>query len=65
MIKVGDTIVVQHRTDGNGNYERCKVVTRTVAKVYSSGKVLDSQGDVWTVRRGMDNRLYTVFEVNQ
>ena len=60
MIKKGETIVVQHRTNGNGRYEACRVVHRIVGSVYGQNKVRDSGGDVWTVRRGQDGKLYTV-----
>ena len=61
MIKKGETIVVQHRTNGNGRYEACRVMHgRVVAAVYGQNKVRDSSGDVWKVRRGQDGKLYTV-----
>jgi hypothetical protein len=52
-------VVIQHQTDGHGNYIKCKSVTRKVDVVMLNGRVRDSHGEVWRVRKGGDNRYYT------
>ena len=60
MSKHMKKLVVHHRTDGHGNYEKCPVVERGIAAVYGDGRVRDHVGDVWWVRRGNDNAFHTI-----
>lgn len=55
-------LVVQHATDGDGNWRGCKPITRTVAKHYLCGRVLDSAGEPWKVKLGSDGKYYTQME---
>ena len=54
-------LIVHHRTDGHGNYEKCPDQERTVAHWYEWGvKCQDDVGDVWFVRLGNDGKYHTV-----
>lgn len=60
---IGKILVVQHATDGHGNYVACKPIERIITHVYMNDKVRDNSGEVWKVRAGADNRYYTQIEV--
>ena len=40
-------LIVHHKTDGNGNYVKCKPVARRIVRWYRDGKVQDHCGEVW------------------
>lgn len=53
-------VVIHHRTNGHGDYEKCPVIERTIKAWYSDGRCIDVCGDVWEVRSGADNKWHTV-----
>lgn len=59
MPKVNDIVIIKHKANGNGSYMGCKPIQRRVKRVYADGSILDDSGDKWSVRLGMDNKLYT------
>lgn len=48
-LRVGDTVLVDHGSDGQGKLVRCKETVETVRLVYLDGTVCVGNGDVYTV----------------
>ena len=63
-MKPDPQIVISLATDGHGNYIGCKPITRTIEYFYLGIplRCKDSAGDVWCVRKGADNKYYTMME---
>jgi hypothetical protein len=52
MIKIGATISIAGRTDGNGRFQKYhKPANDTVSVIYSDGRVGTASGDVFSVRK--------------
>lgn len=58
MIPKG-TVVIQHRTDGQGQYIPAKTITRKIVQFMMNDRVVDANGECWLVRKGGDGRYYT------
>lgn len=56
-MNIGETVVVQHRSDGNNIIPAKKIYSR-VAAFYLDGRVRVTSGDVWKVKR-INHMLHT------
>lgn len=51
MTQIGEELTVNLRYNGNGRFEKTTATKRKVKQVYPDGRVRDTAGDVWFVKR--------------
>lgn len=54
-----ETIVIKHRSNGDGRMSSGPTVERRVVAYMREGTVVDHCHEVWSVRRGDDGKLYS------
>lgn len=54
--KIGESLLVVHRTNGDGKLVGASKAKTTIKMVYDDNRVLDAKGDMWSITRAAEGK---------